>query len=101
MPEAGLFSVILLEVVHEGGHALAKGCDDQDRLGDNVQIEGIVVANADTIIDPGAMMVEALNAVATNRAVPTATRSDRAAIWAQLRAVYVLEHVKEVDLWVL
>ena len=59
-----------------------------------------MIAHADTIVDPGAVMIEALHTVPADGAVPATTRADCATVWAQLSAVYHIEHVFEVDLFV-
>ena len=56
-----------------------------------------MVAQSDAIIDPRAVMVEALNAAAADGAMAAATRPYCLTVGAQLCAVDVLQHVKEVD----
>lgn len=46
-----------------------------------------MIAYSDTIVDPGAVVIEALNAVTANGAVAAATRADSATVSAQTRAV--------------
>ena len=46
-----------------------------------------MIAYSDTIVDPGAMVIEALNAVTANGAVPAATCANSATVGAQTRAV--------------
>jgi len=46
-----------------------------------------VVADTDTVVDPGTVMVESLNAVLTYRAMTTSARSYRFAVRAQLCAI--------------
>ena len=46
-----------------------------------------MIAYSDTIVDPGAMVIEALNAVTANGAVPATTCADSATVGAQTRAV--------------
>jgi len=59
-----------------------------------------VVSEPNTVIDPGAVMVETLHAVPAHGAMPTAARADGRAVRAQLRAIYLLEHVPKVDIFV-
>ena len=56
-----------------------------------------MVTHSDAIIDPRAVMVEALDAVAADGTMAAATRSYCLAVGAELGAVDVLQHVKEVD----
>ena len=49
-----------------------------------------MVAHSNAIIDPGAVMVEAFNAAATDGAMATTTCSYRLAVGTQLRAIDVL-----------
>ena len=55
-----------------------------------------MVPHADTIIDPGAVMVEALHTVTADRAVATAARSNGATVRAQHSAIDIKEHLAEV-----
>lgn len=57
-----------------------------------------MIADSDTVVDPGTVMVEALYAVATDRAMPATTRPYQLTVGAELSAVDVLEHVEERDL---
>ena len=56
-----------------------------------------MVAHADTIIDPGTVMVVALDTAIADRAMPAATCADSLAVGTELCAVYVVEHLHEVD----
>lgn len=60
-----------------------------------------MVSNTHAIVDPGAVMVEPFNAVVADGTVAAATRTNREAIRAQLCTVNVLEHVEEVDFFIL
>ena len=60
-----------------------------------------MVSDAHAIVNPGTVMVEAFNTVATYGAVPAATRSYRAAVRTQLCTVNVLKHVQEVNFAIL
>ncbi len=54
---------------------------------DDKEVKVHVIAYSDTIVDPGAVVIEALNAVTANGAVPAATCADSATVGAQTRAV--------------
>ena len=56
-----------------------------------------MIAHADTIIDPGAVMVVALHTAIADRAMPAATCTDSLAVGTKLCTVYVVEHLHEVD----
>ena len=60
-----------------------------------------MVLEADTIVDPGAVMVEALDTLATDRAMPAAARADCLAVRAQLRRVNAQKHGPEIYVFVL
>ena len=60
-----------------------------------------MVLEADTIVDPGAVMVEALDTLATDRAMSAATRADCLAVRAQLRRVNAQKHGPEIYVFVL
>ena len=81
----------------QGDHTLGKGSEQNHELCHDVHIEDIVVAYADAIIDPGAVVVIAFNAAAADRAVPAATRTDRLTFRTKLRAVNLFEHGLEFD----
>ena len=46
-----------------------------------------MIAETNTVIDPGTVMVESLNAVFADSAMPTPARSNRFAVRAQLCAI--------------
>jgi hypothetical protein len=58
-----------------------------------------VVLDADAVVEPRAMMIEALNALVANGTVPAAGRSDDLAVRADLNRVYQLHNVKWVHVF--
>ena len=60
-----------------------------------------MVPDTDTIVDPWAVMVKALNTMPTDTAVSTATCANRIAVRAELCAFYLLKHVHKVDFVIL
>ena len=56
-----------------------------------------MIAHANTVVYPGAMVVEALDTIATHGAVPTTTRPDCLTVGAQLGVFDDVKHVHEVD----
>lgn len=83
-----------VDSLHKGGH------NDQG-LRQNVHVEGLVVLQTDTVVDPRAVMVEALDAVLANGAVSAAARPYRVAIRAELSAIDGVKHLHEVDFVIL
>jgi len=59
-----------------------------------------VVADTHAVVDPGAVVVEALHTVAADRAVSTATGADRVAVGAQLGTIDYVKHVHEINFFV-
>lgn len=62
----------------------------------NELVKVVMVVNPDTIINPGAVVVEPLHTALAYRAVSRATRPNHEAIWAQLSRVGYLEQVQEI-----
>lgn len=75
----------------EGLNKYSKPLKERNQKGkkheDDKEVKVHVIAYSDTIIDPGAVVIKALNAVTTNGAVAAATCADSAAVSAQTRAV--------------
>ena len=67
--------------------ALSESYNNNDCLKHDKPEEAIVVAQANTVINPGTMVVEALNAVTTDTTVPTPARSNRLTVRTKLSAV--------------
>ena len=87
------------EAAH-GVNTFRKGGVYDDCLCEDVQIKVVVVANANTVVDPRTVMVKALDAVSTDRAVPAAAGSYSLAIGAELRAINDIKHFHKVDVFV-
>ena len=64
--------------------------------------EGVVVADSDAVVDPGAVMVEALHTHVADRTVPRTSGPDDQAVWAEIGRGKALQKIKEVDVgsWV-
>ena len=60
-----------------------------------------MVLEADTVVDPGTVVIESLYAVPADGAVTTSRGSYRVAVCTQLSAVNNAKHVLEVDIWIL
>ena len=84
------------EAAH-GVNTFRKGGVYDDCLCEDVQIKVVVVANANTVVDPRAVMIKALDAVSTDRAVPAAAGPYSLAIGAELRAINDIKHFHKVD----
>jgi hypothetical protein len=59
-----------------------------------------VITNADTVVNPGTVVVKPFNATVADGAVAAATRADSLTVGAQLGAVNDLQEVKEIILGV-
>ena len=64
-------------------------------------IENIVVLKTNAIVDPGAVVVESLDASSTDRAVLTAYRTDRLTLWAEQVWFDLSQHVAKVNFFIL
>ena len=82
---------IILWVGIEGLYKYSKPLKERNQESkkheDDKEVKVHMIAYSDTIVDPGAMVIEALNAVTANGAVAAATRADSATVSAQTRAV--------------
>lgn len=58
-----------------------------------------MIVNANAIVQPGAVVVEALDATIADGAVARARRTQHLAVWAHLTRVDLLEEFQEVVLW--
>lgn len=67
------------------------------KLEDDVQQEVVVVADTDAVVDPGAVVVETLNAVVADLAVSASACADCFAVRAQLCAVNCFQKVLKVN----
>lgn len=89
--------LILCQEPERGYDSLRQRRGDENGLEQDVHVEEVVVAHSHAIVDPRTMVVEALDTVATDRAVPAAACANCVTIGAELRALNPLEHVHEVD----
>ena len=87
------------EATH-GVNALGKGGVYDDCLREDVHIKVVMVANSNTVVNPGTVMVKALDAVSTDRAVSASAGPYRLAIGAELSAIDDIKHFHEVDVLV-
>jgi hypothetical protein len=77
--------------VDSGEHA-----DDADReQRDDEDKERVVVVDSDAVVDPGTMMIVAINAAPAYRAVFAAGRHEHFAVGTKLAGMYFLEEVNE------
>lgn len=75
---------------HQHREGLEKDVDD----------EVVVIADPDAVIDPRTVMIESFNAVLADAAVAATTRADGVAVWAELRAVHLGQHLIKVDVFI-
>ena len=87
------------EAAH-GVNTFRKGGVYDDCLCEDIQIKVVMVANADTVVDPRTVMVKAFDAVSTDRAMPAAAGPYRLAIGAELCAINDIKHFHKVDVFV-
>ena len=59
-----------------------------------------MIVKTDAIVDPRTVVIEALDTVVTDRAMPAAARLYAFAVGTQLIRVDVLKHVQEVDTFI-
>ena len=64
---------------------------------EDVEVETIVVLEADAVIDPWAVVIKSLHTALAHRAMATATRPNCFAIWTEVGAVNFTEHFAEID----
>jgi len=65
--------------------------------GEQEHQESIVVFDPDTVVDPGAVMIEPFNTTVTDGTMTGTSRTDNFAFWTQVSWVNVSEQFKEVD----
>ena len=58
----------------------------------------MVVADADTVVDPGAMMIESFHTFVANTAMSGSGSSDNLTVGAKKDWVKVLQHVLEIKI---
>ena len=59
-----------------------------------------MIVKTDAIVDPRTVVIEALDTVVTDGAMPASARLYAFAVGTQLISVDVLEHVQEVDTFI-
>ena len=94
-----LWCCIDKEAAH-GVNTFRKGGVYDNHLREDVHIKVVVVADADTVVDPGTVMVKALDAVSTDRAMSAAAGPYSLAIGAELSAINDIQHFHKVDVLV-
>lgn len=92
-----VLNVAFTEHHDEGDTALNEARYEKSCLAKDVEPEVVVIADADAIVDPGAVVVKALNTLTAHRAVPTTTRSDRTTVRAKLCAFNIVKHIHKVN----
>ena len=60
-----------------------------------------IVAFADTVVDPWAVMVISINAYTTKCAMSASWSSDHFAVWAETACLHCVQEFDKVELWVL
>lgn len=78
---------VVIEGLYKYSKSLKERNQESQKHEDDKEVKVHVIAYSDTIVDPGAVVIEALNAVTANGAVPAATCADSATVGAQTRAV--------------
>lgn len=86
----------LLEHSSQSNDALSKCLDDQKSLRKHEQVEKVVIAQTNTIIDPRTVMVKTFDTNLADGTMLTATRAYTFTLWTQLGAVDDFQQVHEV-----